>query len=296
MKPKQKLQDLIRADRPLVLKNKTCVYCGKEFYNDSTREHVIGKNFVPSHKWGSDWNLITRACMGCNFHKSKLENDISAITLHFHKLEPEDQKLAEIVERKSKGSRSERTGKSVGLSSEHSTINLSHPSGLNFKFNLVAPPQIDDSRGFELARLQVTAFFYLITYDVDTNVGRFWPGSFSPVSINRKDDWGNPLQVSFMKETHSWDYRWFGITADGFFKSVIRKHPTRDCWAWALEWNLSHRVIGFCGDREVAVDIFSKFLKPKIEIIEEGGKKVTLKSDMKLDDSEDVLFNFSERG
>src|SRR5438067_12808695 len=69
-------------NRAIVLKNETCVYCGSELTaGNCTKEHVIGRKFVPKGKLHEEWNLIVRACTSCNHTKSDLEDDISAISL-----------------------------------------------------------------------------------------------------------------------------------------------------------------------------------------------------------------------
>ena len=48
------------ADRPLVIKNETCAYCGSPFGDQikATREHVIARNFVPKVEFENRFNLI----------------------------------------------------------------------------------------------------------------------------------------------------------------------------------------------------------------------------------------------
>lgn len=280
----------LRKDQPIVLRNVTCTYCGVNVLNNGTREHVIGRKFVPQFKWGNDWNLIVKACESCNNHKSKLENDISAITLLASSEKKNDFKIASLAIRKATGSKSDRTRKQVINSHEKTEIKIHHPSGLNFNFKLTAPPQIDDTRAFELARLQMSAFFYLITFDKNLNQGYFWPGEFSPIITNRKEDWGNPIQLSFMKAVRPWEYRWMGITADGYFKSIIRKHPTEKCWAWALEWNMSYRVIGFFGEKNISKIIYDKFEQPKLERISNESESIKITMETTLLEEEDILF------
>ncbi|HQZ38321.1 MAG TPA: hypothetical protein PLH72_04715 [Vicinamibacterales bacterium] len=59
---------------PTVLKNATCPYCGDGVPGrDGTKEHVIGKRFVPRSALDGSWNLILRACQRCNRRKAALE-------------------------------------------------------------------------------------------------------------------------------------------------------------------------------------------------------------------------------
>src|SRR5258708_1804203 len=72
----------ISPDRPIQIKNDICVYCAKQLTQDTiTKEHVVGRRFIPKGKLNGQWNLIVNACRVCNGRKSDLENDISAITM-----------------------------------------------------------------------------------------------------------------------------------------------------------------------------------------------------------------------
>jgi 5-methylcytosine-specific restriction endonuclease McrA len=63
--------------------NGVCPYCGCQLeLKKSTKEHVVGRRFVPRGKLDAHWNLLVNACEPCNNRKSDLEDDISAITLH----------------------------------------------------------------------------------------------------------------------------------------------------------------------------------------------------------------------
>lgn len=46
-----------------------------------TKEHVIGRRFVPKGKFAGHWNLILNTCKPCNNREADLEDGISAITL-----------------------------------------------------------------------------------------------------------------------------------------------------------------------------------------------------------------------
>lgn len=72
----------LAPDRAIVLRNVACVYCGTSLTKETTtRDHVIGRRFVPKGKFAARWNLIINACEPCNNGKAELEDDISAITL-----------------------------------------------------------------------------------------------------------------------------------------------------------------------------------------------------------------------
>lgn len=76
---------LVRLDArsAIVLNNITCVYCNTLLDEaESTKEHTIGRRFVPKGTLARSWNLIVRACGECNGRKSDLEDDLSAVSMH----------------------------------------------------------------------------------------------------------------------------------------------------------------------------------------------------------------------
>lgn len=56
-----------------------------------------------------------------------------------------------------------------------------------------------------------------------------------------------------------WDHRLVLNTASGYFRAVIRRHPSAQCWAWALEWNESYRLAGLFGGQTAASSLLSVF-------------------------------------
>ena len=163
-----------------------------------------------------------------------------------------DTTLAMEAARKARNSISRRTGKAVKDSSGKIDIKGTLAPGVEFTFNLTSPPQIESNRIYELARMQLMAFFYWITYNHETKKGGFWLGSFFPVLEAIRLDWGNPVHKAFMDAVVNWEPRVLAIGADGFFKAIIRRHPAAVCWSWALEWNHKYRIVGFFGEIEPA--------------------------------------------
>lgn len=243
------------ATRPgnLIVAEHTCAYCGCDLdASGSQKEHVIGRRFVPKGSLDGCWNLIVRACPACNGEKSELEDDISALTLA-HELSgarvKTDPLLAAEALRKTKGSISRKTGRPVSESGETITFRTALGPNVVLTAHGAAPPSVDHERVFALARLQLRAFFYRITYDVTTGLGREWPGIFVPVGLAPRSNWGDPVIVEFSRVTRAWPLRYIGVTAGGNFKISLRRHTEvgAACWAWALEWNQSFRVIGLFG-------------------------------------------------
>ena len=172
------------GNRVVRLANVTCVYCGTLLTEHTTsREHVIGKRFVPKGKLHGCWNLIVNACRTCNGIKSDLEDDISAITMQpdiFGRYGHDDEVAVLDGHRKAIASRSRRTRKHVKDSREEVTIEGGFAPGVGFSFKFTAPPQADRDRIYKLARLQIIGFFYWITFRVDESRGRYWRGGFLP--------------------------------------------------------------------------------------------------------------------
>lgn len=287
----------IDANKSVRLNNVTCTYCGVKLTpkNDS-KEHVVGRKFVPKGSFDSQWNLIVQACKCCNGIKSDLENDISAITLelcsHFHSDLP--KYVIADSKRKSNKCFSRQTKKLVKNSYKtyRTHFPLARKIGLNL--NHQAPPQLDEIRCFELARYHLMAFFYFITFNDETKKGGFWQEGYHPAFIAPYTDWGNVEQVSFMKSVCEWEPRWRGITANGFFKGIIKKHPSEKCWSWALEWNKSCRLVGFFGCRKTAEEVVEKIpnLHWKQLHINGMGNNFFRKEKM-LDASDDCLFDIA---
>ncbi len=283
------------GNKPIVLANETCIYCGIPLAaSNSSKEHVIGRRFVPKGKFDGQWNLIVQACKKCNGNKADLENDISAITMHANawgKHSIDDEALAQEAKRKAANSISRRTGKTVSESSETFKIDIPLGPGIKFTFDLSTHPQIQDDRVFELARLQLSGFFYWITYDLKTRRGGFWIGYFFPLLQTPRADWGNRLHRSFMESVVAWEPRVLASTADGYFKIAIRRHPTAVCWSWALEWNHNYRVIGFFGEEMPVRDFTANFPTLRTNSIIEGPNEyVRYRTEERLHEKDDCLF------
>lgn len=286
----------VPANEPVILHNETCVYCGLQMDRQSrTKDHVIGRRFVPRGKLDQSWNLIVGACRKCNNGKSALEDDLSAISMypdawgrHAHS----DKSLAAESQRKARNSMSARTGKPVKESAEQITIKGSVGSALHMTFNLTAPPQADPQRVADLARLQVMACFYWLTYDKTTRRGGYWPGEFFALPEAKRADWGNVVHVGFMQKVVEWEPRLLlSVGADGFFKIAIRRHQEAICWSWALEWNHNYRAIGFFGDADKAREIASTIPPLELTTIHQNeNDRLGYRVEVPLDRERDLMF------
>lgn len=277
------------ANRTIHLDNCACPYCGINLDSTKrTKEHVIGRRFVPKGKLNGHWNLIVFACDDCNGYKADLEDDISAISL----VSDSEKLPSQEAQRKINKSISRRTGKPVRDSYESFDINGEIGPGVTYKINMVSPPQIDRRRAFDLARMQLSAFFFLITYQEKEKRGYFWPGEYLPLTVVNRADWGNAQMIDFSQSVIDWDTRFIGYTADEHFRLCIRRKPDAEVWSWAIEWNGAIRLVGFLGDRSRAEAIASSYRKLKMYQHQEGeGSYIRYRFEVPLAPEDDQLFS-----
>lgn len=204
-----------------------------------------------------------------------------------------DPRLAEHALRKARSTRSSRTGRAVADSTESVTLTSESDSGLFRSINLVCGPQLRADRAYMLARYQVGAFFYFITYDRNSKLGGFWPDGFWPVHMASQNDWGNSLCRSFQSMLSRYAPRVHAVAADEFFKLVIYRSPhPPPHWAWALEWNQNYRLIGFFGDRSAARQSFESLTPIQHEIVEsDSDRTIRIRREQALEPEDDLLFS-----
>ena len=146
------------SNRAIVLRNLTCPYCNADLTSGgATKEHVVGRCFVPKGMLDKSWNLILRACEPCNRRKGVLENDISAITRYTrrHGRAVLPRRAASPVKHAEKAEISYQPSdpKACRRKLEHRIkVKLNAGQGLAMTFDLEAPPQVDSERIFELSR------------------------------------------------------------------------------------------------------------------------------------------------
>lgn len=293
----EKILSDINNNKSVRLNNVTCTYCGVDItQNNDSKEHVIGRKFVPKGSFDNQWNLIVQACKICNGKKSDLENDISAITLELCRKFNRDVQEVVIVDskRKSNNCFSRQTKRLIKDSLISGEVTIPFGKGVEMKFGYQAPAQLDEHRCFELARYHLMAFFYFITFNDQTKKGGFWQEGYHPAFQAHYPDWGNIEQISFMNEVRDWEPRWKGVTANGFFKIIIKKHPSKKCWSWALEWNKSYRLVGFFGCRKTAQKIVDNIphLQWK-ELNDEQECKKYYRDEKMLATHDDILFKIN---
>ncbi|SBT60899.1 Uncharacterised protein [Plesiomonas shigelloides] len=284
----------LRKDKVVRLENKTCPYCGVELdKSNKTREHVIGRNFVPERSLDNQWNLIVQACRGCNTEKSDLENDISAITLNhaimYHKELPET--VISHAMRKREKCYSRQTKKLIKDSDIKSSFDTKLANNVYLNIGYQASAQLDDERCYRLAQYHMLAFFYFLTFNEEQQIGFMWPEGFYPIAQAIYSDWGNDELLGFSRVVTDWPIRLHGVTANDFFKVSIKKHPTTSCWSWALEWNKSLRIVGFFGDKSVAEMVANDIPQLEWDIqSQQSGVTQFCRMERMISVEEDILF------
>lgn len=289
--------------QPHILRNARCPYCGRASTDQAplrfSMDHVIGRRFVPRGALNNNWNLILQACDACNNLKSDLEDELSALSMipdagQPHSA-PDHERLADELARKMRGAYSRTTKKPIGDSSEELKLNAEISPGLRVTLGLASPPRFDELRVYQLALLQLRAFWSFVSYRDDLKSGLLVPtDQFYPIVCARRGDWGNDLFRGFEAQTDGWDYRLIASTAEGFFKVALRRHPTeRYLASWAFEWNKSLRTIGIFGRPEPVKSFISKLPRlKKLRIVDSDGTDWLLRREVPLSgDDDDRLFD-----
>lgn len=244
----------IPSDRTHTLRNKLCAYCGVELSPKiRSLDHVVARKFVPEGTMVDSCNIGLRACKTCNGHKSRLEDDISAISMmpgSDGKFARDDERLVRTYQRKAKGAISDATRKRVAQSHTKSKIDMPF-GGAQISMSFTGSPHIDDRRAAILAWSQIQGLWFFQTYDEARGYGRYLSqDQFHFVGMVSRLDWGNAEMASFAKQIEDWEYQTFACLAEGYFRAVVKGSPDSQTLAWAVEWNDAYRVFGYWGQGE----------------------------------------------
>jgi hypothetical protein len=231
--------------------NKVCVYCNERFDDTNviaTKEHLIGRNFVPrgSLDSGRSFNFIFNACLACNNDKSPLEGHISAITQFMSPAVAENATFGDRAFAKSQGEIHPWTRRPIAESFHESTIHL-REFGLGVEIGFVGPPQVDRYKVHHLALRHVQGLYALVTNPDRTMepLTLLFPGWVYVLGYYLQGDWGNSQARAASDRVRDWTVRARIITAGGYFQAMLRRdHAEVGTWFWALEWNRYMRVIG----------------------------------------------------
>lgn len=245
-KPKQPVSWYRKS---LAKSNQRCLYCneviGLNSNLDSNKEHLIARDFVPSGSFSdTTFNFIFRACTTCNNKKSNLERHISSISLFNSSARTNDSDIdAQAIHKASNDYHPDKKGRLVKDSS--SKFHLAVKS--NFNIGLIALPQMNHDYVKSLALMHIQGFFSLITTInplCENTISTLEPGRFWLLGYYPEQDWGNPQIIEIIKRTRNWGCFCNVVTANGYFKVIIKKSPVTNDYFWALEWNKHTRVVG----------------------------------------------------
>lgn len=288
--------------RQLARSNQWCPYCsrlvgvGSELASD--KEHLIGRNFVPTGSLANGaWNFIFRACRDCNALKAEEERHISSVTLFTSTGRTDDANLDALAVRKaSMDFHPDHRGVPVVDAWVESRVEVPLGSGGKLTLNLVGPPQLNADYVRLLATRQVQALFTLIATEDPRVIEKMKVlpadrvilfGSFNHL------DWGNPQLLELERRTKEWQCCLNASSASGYFKAILRRPPRDELgWFWALEWNLSLRIVGAIFDASATPGWFQGL--PELPWSRSRDGKGRIRTETPLAEEEDTLFAFED--
>lgn len=288
-------QPFVWFDKNPAKSNQHCLYCGvyvgAESQITSNKEHLIGRNFVPKGSLeGHHFNFIFRACQECNNLKSVAERHVSSVTLFNSPgrlLDNDVDMLA--LHKASRDYHPKKKGVLVKDAHDQHTIELGW-AGANARFDLVGPPQLDDEAVYLLACKHIQGIFSLISTE-DPRVSektRLLPtdrvrcfGCF----IYR--DWGNSQLMEVARRSMDWTPYANIVSANGYFKLVVKERKTTKELFWALEWNKFLRVIGVICPPTAEPDLFSNLPELNWRYLSDGWRS---RREIPLSEGNDILF------
>jgi hypothetical protein len=280
--------------------NQYCLYCGRyigtESVIPSNKEHLIGREFVPTGSLGQkdSFNFIFRACVEHNSEKANYERHVSNITLYNSAMHIDDIKIKELAYRKAiKDYHPDKKGVKIIDAIEKLDMNYVGEN-LNLSFSFIAPPQPSKYYFMNLAFMQMQGLFALIHSPRPYNKNKLVLLSshyFKYIGGWPIEDWGNVVLMYLQGLVENWECYANINTACGFYKSIIKHDPITGVLFWAFEWNMSYRVCGFIGDDEHVKEFIEKLPIDDWKILHQEGKKITrIKRDIPLNKENDKLF------
>lgn len=245
--------------------NQQCLYCGR-FVGagsplESDREHLIARRFPPAGLMAAPeaFNLIFRACCDCNGEKAAIEERVSAVSL-LTSPGREDPLVDADARRKAARSVDPSHNKPVGQVRQSLTLDFGA-----FSATYTAPAQLSRLDAERLAFRHIQGLFSLLTSKDPRRpvMMRLLPWRhFGMFGLWPYADWGNPQLLTIAERAYVLPRLAEFTTADGFFRTAMRRQAPAQPWFWALEWNQNFRVIGWIGERETPPPIFSDLPSP----------------------------------
>lgn len=250
--------------------NQHCLYCGVLVGKGATvlsnKEHLIGKNFVPTGSLGSgSFNFIFRSCRECNSRKGSAERHVSSVTLVNSPGRVNDERVDAVAKRKAtRDFHPDKKGVPLGQATDNHSVEFRYGT-LSMKFGLTSPPQVNLPAAQLLAFNHIQALFALVTTE-DCRVPekmRLLPQvQFRYFGHYGYQDWGNPHLITLAKRTDRWSCRANISAADGYFRAILKRSEGQG-WFWALEWNRYLRVVGAIVQENESAELFEAL--PNVE-------------------------------
>lgn len=276
--------------RSAQLSNALCLYCGQLLTGpgapSSDKEHLIARNFVPTGTMTDlSFNFLFRACRECNARKADAERHVSSVTL-FNSPAREVDSRAELAATRKGRADFHPTKRGVLIQNAHKELKVEHQHPLmKISFTGVAPPQIDRNCAGEVAFCHIQGLFALITttdYRDPQRMQLLPQDQFIWYDMYPHHDWGNPQATELAHRVESWECVANIVSAEGYFKAIMRRNATS--WFWALEWNKQLRLVG--GINQSRMQVFE-------QLPSEGWiptPKGRMRRQVPLDPTSDLLF------
>ncbi|HEX3556663.1 MAG TPA: hypothetical protein VIA62_25865 [Thermoanaerobaculia bacterium] len=293
----KKGQPVTWYNKDLTKSNQYCPYCGAcvgiGSQVASDKEHLIARNFVPKGSLDAGgFNFIFRACQTCNSQKSNVERHISSVTLFNSPGRSSDEDVdALALHKASHDYHPDKKGVLVKDASDHHSIEFGG-GGVQVKFSLVGPPQLNPDAVCLLACLHIQGIFSMITSED--------PREREKTKILPADkvlyfghythlDWGNPHLMEIARRSANWENYANIVTANGYFKLLVKacNSGTKE-WFWALEWNKFLRVVGVICSPSVEPELFSDL--PELNWRPSPDGNCRSRREVPLPEEEDILF------
>jgi hypothetical protein len=231
--------------------NQYCLYCGVPVGDGATvlsdKEHLIGRNFVPTGTLSSSgFNFIFRSCRECNSRKGSAERHLSSVTLVNSPARENDQRVDAVAKRKAtRDFHPDKKGVPIGQATDEHSMEFRCDT-FSMKFALTSPPQVNLPAAQLLAFNHIQALFALVTTEdcrVPEKIRLLPQAQFRYFGHYAHQDWGNPHLITIAKRTEDWSCPANITAADGYFKAILKRSEDQG-WFWALEGNRSIRVVG----------------------------------------------------
>lgn|SRR5680860_464802 len=276
--------------------NQYCPYCGV-FVGagsevKSNKEHLIGREFVPSGSLGATgFNFHFRVCCQCNVEKSDAEGLISSITLFNTPARFNDPQLNSLAKRKAAGAyHPDEKDTLVKDASANHLVEFGN-NAFQMRCNLTSPPRLPARLVSFLAYKHIQGLFSLMTSSDPREKTRLLPHENIHVfDYYNYLDWGNTQLAEVNARVRSWPCYANICAAEGYFRALLRRCVDSQVgWFWALEWNRSLRVIGAIAQPQLIPQLFRDLPELHWTPFPDGSGR--FREEVRMPEEQDTLFD-----